>query len=356
MSARPSVGVVCHFPPPPGGMPAQAEALVAGLEREGVAVRRIATNLRGSRAARWLDDIRGVRTLVRAPLFLVRLAAALPGLTLLHVLSGSGLSFLIFTAPAVLVAAALGRRVVLHYHGGGARAFFLRWPRLVRFVARRADAIIVPSGFVQEAFTLIGLEASVVPNLCDTDPFPFAEQQPGAPVLLVARHLEPIYNVECALRAFAQVVRRHPEARLIVAGGGSQDAMLKALAADLGLGPAVTFTGYVSHTDVRDLYRSATIFVNSSNVDNFPISILEAFSSGLAVVTTAAGGIPYVVTHEANGLLVGVGQADELAAGITRLIEDRPLRERLRRQGRRDVERYSWRSVYPCLRAIYEAA
>jgi glycosyltransferase involved in cell wall biosynthesis len=350
------VGVVCHFPPPPGGMPGQAEALVRNLSAEGHPALRIRTNLGTSRLALWLDGIRGLRTLVRGPVFLARLIRDVVRVDVLHVNTCSGLYFFLFAMPALLLGSLFRRRTVLHYHSGAAEQFLAAWPRTIRWVLGFADIIIVPSEFLRGVFAAAGLEAFVVPNICDLGRYPFRPRFDAVPRVIVARHLEKNYNVACSLRAFALVRERHPEATLVVLGGGPEEAMLKALAEELGMADAVTFTGYVDNANVPAYFERSTIFLNSSNVDNMPISILEAFAAGLPVVSTNAGGIPVLVDQGRSGLLAQREDHAGLAAAILLIAESPALAARLADEGYRAAQRFAWENIFPELLRVYDAS
>jgi glycosyltransferase involved in cell wall biosynthesis len=350
-----TVGVVCHFPPPPGGMPGQAEALVEGLRREGLRALRIPTNLGGGPLAQRLDRLRGIRTLLRVPVFLLRLAAALPAVDVLHVASGSGVSFFVFAVPAILAGRLSGRRVVFHYHSGAAESFLRRWRRVAPRVMACAHDVLVPSPFLVPVLARHGLAAHVLPNVCDLSRFEFVPRTRFGPQFLISRHLDPIYNVGCTIRAFALVRARHADAQLEVLGGGSEEARLRALAAELGVADSVRFHGYVDHARVPAFYRQASIFVNSSNVDNAPLAILEAFASGLPVVTTAAGGIPVMVDDGRTGLLVPLNDHRALAAAMIEMVENPAKAARLAKTGRAVVERHAWPSVFEQLIRTYAA-
>src|SRR5262249_44185296 len=133
--------------------------------------------------------------------------------------------------------------------------------------------------------------------------------------------LESHYNVADTLRAFALVERRVPDARLIVAGGGAERARVQALGAGLGV-EGVGVVGAVPPARMGELYDRADIFVNSSLVDNMPLSLIEAFACGLAVVSSNAGGIPSLVTDGETGLLSPCGDYEALAANVVSLLED----------------------------------
>jgi glycosyltransferase involved in cell wall biosynthesis len=331
-------------------MSLQAERLTAGLRAEGHEIVNVPTNpLPHESVWRRAPGLRGFLNLA----LFVRLLPAVRAVDCVHVFSNSYLSFFLFTAPAVLAARLWRRRLVLHYHGGAADAFLERWHRSAGLVLRAADRIVVPSGFLVEVFRRHGIPAVEVPNTIDLDAYPYRPRQPVRPHLLVARHLEPVYNVGCALRAFALVAERQPQALLTVAGDGSERSSLTDLARRLGLGDRVRFVGNVDHSGMLALYAEADVLLNSSRADNQPVSILEAFASGMPVVSTDVGGIPYMVTHGRDGLLAGDDDAEGLARHVMALVDDPALVSRLATEGWRRVQWHAWENVYPLLRALY---
>jgi glycosyltransferase involved in cell wall biosynthesis len=116
----------------------------------------------------------------------------------------------------------------------------------------------------------------------------------------------------------------------------------------------VRFAGNVDRAGMLALYAEADILLNSSRIDNQPISILEAFASGMPVVSTDAGGIPYTVTHGQEGLLSADDDAEALARHILALVEQPGLASRLAAAGWQRVQRHAWENVYPLLKALYE--
>jgi phenylacetate-CoA ligase len=247
-----------------------------------------------------------------------------------------------------------GRRVVLHYHGGAAEPFFARWGMLAKLAVLLANRLVVPSAFLKEVFhQKFHLDAAIIPNVLDLDLFKFTPRDGLSPKLIAARHLEPVYDVACALRAFAVVLARYPEATLDVAGGGSEKRRLEKLAEALGCAEAVAFRGAVPNREILSLFRNSDIYLNSSRVDNMPVSILEAFASGLPVVTTRAGGIPHIVKHKENGLLVDVGDHEGLAAGVIWLLEHQAQARQLAVRAREYVEACTWERVRSLLFDVY---
>jgi glycosyltransferase involved in cell wall biosynthesis len=170
---------------------------------------------------------------------------------------------------------------------------------------------------------------------------------------LANRNFAPHYNVSCVLRAFQLIQRQVQEARLTVAGDGEERAMLHELARQLGL-TNVEFVGQVSPAEMAQLYDRADIYLNSPNIDNMPNSVIEAFAAGLPVVTTSAGGIPYIVSHEATGLMSAPNDHEALAASALRMLSEPGLAHRLSSQARQELlARYTWAVVHSGWRDAY---
>jgi L-malate glycosyltransferase len=330
-----------------GGQSVHAAQLVEELNREpGFHVGFAPINPRAPGVLGRLQRVRLARTLIRMPLFLARLTAEAARYDIIHVSSAALSSFLLTTTPAILVGKLLGRRVVLNYHAGQAEEHLRDWGRTAKPVIRMCDATVVPSLWLVDVFARHGLEARAIFNHVALEAFRFRERRPPRPVFLSNRNFDPIYNVPCVLRAFSVIQRRAPEARLIVAGDGPQRAELESLARELSLNH-VEFVGRLAPREMPRLCDAADIYLNASNVDNMPLSILEAFSSGLAVVTTDAGGIPYMVEHGRTGLVVPMGDHEALAAAALRLLGDEDLASSLARAARDECAKYRWEAVRP---------
>jgi glycosyltransferase involved in cell wall biosynthesis len=121
--------------------------------------------------------------------------------------------------------------------------------------------------------------------------------------------------------------------------------MLRALCVTLNLVDAVHFAGAIENARMPDLYASADCVLNSSQVDNMPIAILEAFASGVPVVSTSAGGIPDMVIHGVNGLLVPVGDDGAMAAEVLRVLQQPKLACDLRQAGLQEAQKFTWLQI-----------
>lgn len=349
------VALVGPLPPPAGGMANQTRQLAERLRAEQAAVLVVPSN--APYRPRWVAGLPVLRAGCRLLPYLLALWRAAGRSDLMHVMANSGWSWHLFAAPAIWMARLRGVPVVVNYHGGEAAGFLARAHPLIRFSLRRAAALVVPSGFLQEVFARFGVRAQVVPNVVDLQHFhPRREAGPAFPHLVVARNLEPVYDNATALHAFQCVRQRFPQARLSIAGSGPEEAKLQALAARLGIGEAVHFVGRLDRDGMARLFRAADIALNPSRVDNMPVSLLEAMASGVPVVSTGVGGIPYLVQDGVTALLVAPGDAPAMAAAALRLLDDAALRSRLAQAALAEVGRYTWGRVGPVLDDVYRSA
>ena len=325
-----------------GGQGVQARSLVDALERDGYDVTFVAIDRRFPRWLRWARRIRGLRTVINQLLYVPSLVA-LSWVDVVHVFSASYWSFLLAPVPAMIAARLFGARVVLHYHSGEADDHLARWGALVHPFLRQADEIVVPSEYLRKVFAHHGHRARVIRNVVDPSHFRYRERRRLAPRLLSSRNLEPHYRVENTIRAFGLVRARHPGATLTIAGYGSQEARLRRVAEDIGGG--TRFVGRVEPGAMPRLYDEADIFLNSSVVDNQPVSILEAFAAGLPVVSTATGDLAAMVRHRETGLVVNAEDPAGMADAVATLLDDPASALALAGRARAEAESYTWPRV-----------
>ena len=337
-----------------GGQSVAAQRLLERLRSvPGLDVGFLPHDPRTNAVLRLLQRVKYVRTVATSVAYVASLLRQLPKYDVVHVFSASYWSFLLAPTPAVLIGKMLGKRVALNYRSGEAEDHLRRWGRTAIPTLRRADVVVTPSAYLVDVFARFGVRAMPIANFVDPDTVRFRRRAPLRPVFLSNRNFQALYNVPCALRAFALIQARMPSARLIVIGDGPERAHVHETARTLAL-RNVEFVGAVPPSEMGRWYDEADVYLNSSDIDNMPNSIIEAFACGLPVVTTRPGGIPYVVEHERNGLLVDCGDHEALAASALRLFDEPLLAERLVTEGRRDVEEhYTWEAVSDAWSALY---
>jgi len=350
------IALVGPLPPPFGGMANQTLQLSKLLQGEGIQVRLIRTNAPYRPA--WAEKLQGIRALFRLVPYIFDLWRGVKGADVVHLMANSGWSWHLFAAPAIWIAYLRAVPVIVNYRGGEAEAFLNRSAPAVRISLNRVSDIVVPSGYLQSVFKRFQIETRIVPNIIDLGRFTSNQSKAlnsQAPHFIVCRNLEGIYDNATAIRAFSRILPVFPGARLTIAGEGPERPALERLVAELGIDEKVRFAGRLDVAGMIELYRSADVMLNASRVDNMPNALLEAMSMGLPIVTSDAGGIPYMVDDGKTALVVPVGDWEGMADAALRLLADAALYTALSNNGRREVMRYQWESVWPLWSDLYTA-
>ena len=339
------IGLIGPLPPPAGGMATQCQQLHELLRREALSVVLVQTN--PPYRPRCIEAVRGLRALFRLVPYLISLKRLCGRVDVIHLLANSGWAWHLLAAPAIWIARWQRVPIIVNYRGGDADRFLQSAPSWVNATLRAAQACVVPSGFLRQVLQRHGVATTVIPNVVDLDVFK-PRQGPrldGVMHIVITRNLEAIYAIDYALRAFAIVAARYENVRLTVAGEGPQRDLLTALAHELGIAGKVRFVGRLARGEIAELYRDAGIMLNPSTIDNMPNSILEAYASGVPVVSTDVGGIPFMARDGETALLVPPRDVEAMAKNMGRLISDRALAQRLAHNGLQEVFQYRWSEV-----------
>jgi glycosyltransferase involved in cell wall biosynthesis len=233
----------------------------------------------------------------------------------------------------VLVAKLCGARVLYQVHGGALREFSAGWKFLLRALVTLPDLAVVLSRVEHAAWREIvaGQDVAVVPNGIGCPATSGRGARPSGPLVLVyIGRLAPRKGLAEALAALALARDAGVAARLVIAGSGPEEPLLRRLAQSLGLASAVSFSGPAYGERKAKLLGDADVLLLASHAEGLPYALLEAMAAGVVPVVTAVGGIPDVVQAGVHGLFVPVGNAAAIAAAIGELSRDR---ERLARMG-----------------------
>jgi glycosyltransferase involved in cell wall biosynthesis len=335
-----------------GGQAVQAKVLSDRLRSDGYEVELVPIDASFPSGTRWLKRLRYVRTLVNEGFYLSTLHR-LGRADVVHIYSASYWSFLLAPMPAIVAARRLRKPVVLNYHSGEAVDHLAHWGSLVHPWLKMVDEIIVPSAFLRDVFARHGYRARVIHNVVETSRFAYRPRVPLQPIFLSTRNLETHYGVEQTLVAFALLTLTIPDATLTIAGEGPQESELKHLAEALGLGN-VRFIGAVDPTSIPALYDRHAIFLNSSFVDNQPLSILEAMASGLPVISTGVGDIPNMIDDGVSGILTPVSDPAAMAKAATLLMEQPQRAQSMAQRARESLGRFDWARIGPAWKDVYQ--
>lgn len=239
----------------------------------------------------------------------------------------------LFSCVGLGVAVVVSEQVHPVYHDIGRI-----WSLLRRLAYSIADALVIQSEAVRPwAETVVPVRRTYVIPSAVGEQFSInvgGVESPRKPIVLAVGRLVPQKGFDLLIRAFHEVVHRHPKWSLVIVGGGPKEAELKDLSTKLLPPGSVLFTGAVK--DPERYYRTAGLFVLPSRFEGFPNSLLEAMAAGCAVIATdAPGGMSEIVRHGVDGFLIPPEDVGALANAMDRLMTDRDERSRL---GARAVE------------------
>jgi glycosyltransferase involved in cell wall biosynthesis len=262
----------------------------------------------------------------------------------------SGRSFLWAEAVCWLLRR-VHRPYILTLHGGGLPEFAAGHKRRVTKLLNSAAAVTVPSRYLQDRMAGYRSELLLIPNAVDLAVY--RRRHPHfslRPRLIWLRAFHDIYAPEIAVKALARLKDEFPSIRLTMVGadkGDNSRQRTRAAARAYGLEEQLEMRESVPKALVPDLLKTGDIFLNSSTIDNNPVSVLEAMASGMCVVSTDAGGIPFLLTSGQDALLVPVNDDAAMAAAVRSLLTDKALAGRIRNGSLRSVNAYDWSKVLP---------
>ncbi len=244
----------------------------------------------------------------------------------------------------------IGKPYVLTLHGGNLPAFGRRWPGRVRRLLASAAAVTAPSAYLVEQMRCYRSDLMLVPNGLEIADYRFRYRTSARPRLLWLRAFHRLYNPALAPAALASLAADFPEIQLTMVGPDKGDGSLeesRQVAVRLGVTDRVELPGLVNKADVPQWLDAADVFVNTADIDNAPVSVLEAMAAGLCVVSTRVGGLPYLLEHEQDALLVPPRDPLAMAQAVRRILEEPSLAARLSANARKKAERFDWGAVVP---------
>jgi len=170
--------------------------------------------------------------------------------------------------------------------------------------------------------------------------------QPHEKMILFVGRLVYQKGVEYLIRAVPDIIKNHPNSKVVIAGSGDMRGYLEDLAFQLGCRDKIIFLGYIRGQMLKKLYKSSDLTVIPSIYEPFGIVALEAMAAGSPVIASAVGGLKEIIHHEYNGVTVYPKNPDSIAWGVNRVLSDEGFREWIVSNAKKDVyNKYSWEAV-----------
>lgn len=263
----------------------------------------------------------------------------------------------VFSGPAFFWAflvghllSALQKPFVLTLHGGNLPTFAKRRSALVKNLLAKANRVTAPSIFLKECMLPYRNDIEEIPNPIHIDRYQFKLREKVRPRLVWLRAFHAIYNPILAVYVVRLLNERYPNISLSMIGpdkgDGSYSETIRLVNA-FGLQDTIFFRGKIERNDVPKWLNKGDVFLNTSNVDNSPVSVVEAMACGLCVVSTNVGGMPYLLTDKSNALLVPPNDPTAMADAIVSIFDSQSLTRDISLNARQRAEQFDWKHILP---------
>ena len=256
---------------------------------------------------------------------------------------------------AAIISGLLKKKLIMFLHGGNLPVYTQKHPKTVHRLFKMADFIASPSEYLAVFGRSIGYNVTVIPNVIELDDYNFIPREKLAPKLFWMRNFHPTWNPMMAIRVVDVLIKEYPDIKLVMAGPDKGFRVeCEGLVKELNLGNHISFPGFLDKEQKKYYFDNNDIYLNTNIVDNTPLALIEASASGMPVITTEVGGIPYIFKNEDNALLVESDNVQQMADAVKRLIDNPELAAKLSSNGRQFALSYSWESVRENWEAVFD--
>jgi len=216
----------------------------------------------------------------------------------------------------------------------------------IEHFTRRDKIVVIPNGVDITRFNPVN---STVPGSLPLS-------TPEKPIILYVGRLAYRKGIHVLLKAMPYILEAIPQTRLLIAGSGYMEGLIRLLVKSLNLEDHVELLGFVPDDELPSLYNLSDLFVLPSiYCESFGITLLEAMASGTPIVASETGGVPEVIENEVDGILFEKGNEIDLADAVVKVLSSPTLAEELAKNARKKVEeRYSWTVVGEAIEEVYK--
>lgn len=210
----------------------------------------------------------------------------------------------------------------------------------------KAFTNVAPSKYMMQQFKEAGFHnITHIPNTIEISNYPFQLRKCVTPKLLWVRSFSEIYNPQLALKIVEMLKEKGLDASLCMVGPDNDGSLkhCKKIATELNL--PVTFPGLLQKKEWIELSKDYNIFINTTNFDNMPVSVMEAMALGLPVISTNVGGMQFLIDNEVNGVLLPANNAEAFVGAIIELCNQPEKVQNLTLNARMKMEGFDWENI-----------
>ncbi|MCH4551221.1 glycosyltransferase family 4 protein [Aestuariibaculum lutulentum] len=231
-------------------------------------------------------------------------------------------------------------------HGGNLPDRIIKNPKMCQSIFNHAFKNVAPSQYLKSRFENEGYSNILnIPNSINIEAYRFQQRTIDTIHLLWVRAFDKTYNPLLAIDVLKALQDRGESATLTMVGPDKDGTLQQAKYYADKLEVTVNFTGKLEKQDWIKLSQQCNVFMNTTNFDNMPVSVIEAMALGLPVVSTNVGGMPFLIEDEQDGILVPPNSVKPFVEAIMGLKNDSDFTKKITLNARKKVEQYDWEVV-----------
>lgn len=238
--------------------------------------------------------------------------------------------------------------IAFYLHGGDLGSRLKQNPKMCSLMFSNAHALIAPSGFMKSEFEKFGYEPKLIPNFIKINNYPYRQRSLNEIRLFWLRNFKHHYNPMLAVKVILNLLQNGFNATLTMVGPDGKDGSfdeVKDFVLRNKLAEYVSFTGSLTKPEWIEKSHASNILINTTFIDNTPISVLECMALGILVVSTNVGGIPFLLEHKVDSLLVKPDNVDEMVEAILEFHQNKDFAKQVSSVARQKVEEFDWNVV-----------
>jgi glycosyltransferase involved in cell wall biosynthesis len=234
------------------------------------------------------------------------------------------------------------KKYITILHGGNLPERLKNTSYLSSLIFKNSYKNIAPSNYLKRAFEAKGYKTDFIPNIVEIENYKFKKRTNLSPKIFWVRAFKEIYNPTLAIEVLHLLKKKYTNAKLCMVGPFVDNSYNECidLVDKLNLQESIEFTNVLLKEDWHKKSENFDIFINTTNFDNTPVSVMEAMALGMPVVSTNVGGIPFLLNNKVDALLVPKEDAKKMASTIVSLLE--ASYPNMSINARRKVEQFNW--------------
>ncbi len=255
----------------------------------------------------------------------------------------SGLAF-IYCLVSAMICRIVGKKYIPILRGGDLPNYLRGKKNLSFEIFDYATINVSPSLFIKYQLSILGIKSVCIQNTIDIKNYNFKHRLKCQPKLLWVRSFHNVYNPEMAIYVLLELLKKYPESKLCMIGPEKDGSMknCKSIAEKYNISEKVEFVGFLPKDQWIDLSSRYDIFINTTDFDNQPVSVIEAMALGFPIVSTNVGGLQYLHNDGVDALMVEKNDIEGMSDAVERIISDDTLANRLSKNARKKAQKFDW--------------